>query len=492
MSSTLRRLSELANGTLHNPQDLEISDIGLNSAKLPENGLFAALPGTRTHGASYAAATPASAILTDKDGWDYLHNQGETRPVIEVEDIRAILGQVAAEIYGHASKELTLIGVTGTAGKTTITYLLEAGLAHLGVPTGVIGTTGTHIKGQKVDTPLTTPEAPMLQQLFRHMVEEGVTHVVMEVSSHALSLGRVNGCDFDVAGFSNLSQDHLDYHPTMEDYFQAKATFFRPGSPVEAHQSIICIDDKWGQRMATEVAEHPITVSTEGHVADIQASNIRVDDAGIQHATISLPNTEPIELKLAIPGRFNIANAAIALGCAQAAGLDPAQVAEGIGQVAVPGRMEKIEEGQDFLAVVDYAHKPAAVAAVLDTLRSQISGRLGIVLGAGGNRDHSKRPIMGAEAAKRCELVIITDDNPRDEDPASIRQEMLSGIDTDTEVQEIADRRAAIRAAVAWAQPGDAIVVAGKGHETGQLIAGVTHPFDDREELRAALKEREG
>lgn len=489
MSSTLRRLSELANGILHNPQDLEITEIGLNSAELPENGLFAALPGTRTHGASYAAATPASAILTDKDGWEYLHNQGETRPVIEVEDIRAILGQVSAEIYGHASKELTLIGVTGTAGKTTITYLLEAGLAHLGVPTGVIGTTGTHIKGQKVDTPLTTPEAPMLQKLFRQMVEEGVTHVVMEVSSHALSLGRVNGCDFDVAGFSNLSQDHLDYHPTMEDYFQAKATFFRPGSPVEAHQSIICIDDQWGQRMATEVAEHPITVSIEGHQADIQAHDIYVDDAGIQHARITLP--EPIDLHLGIPGRFNIANAAIALGCAQAAGLDAAKVAEGIAQVAVPGRMEKIEEGQDFLAVVDYAHKPAAVAAVLDTLRSQINGRLAIVLGAGGNRDHSKRPIMGAEAATRCELVIITDDNPRDEDPASIRQEILSGIDGDN-VQEIADRREAIRAAVAWAKPGDAIVVAGKGHETGQLVAGVTHPFDDRAELRAALQEHEG
>lgn len=489
MSSTLRRLSELANGILHNPQDLEITEIGLNSAELPENGLFAALPGTRTHGASYAAATPASAILTDKDGWEYLHNQGETRPVIEVEDIRAILGQVSAEIYGHASKELTLIGVTGTAGKTTITYLLEAGLAHLGVPTGVIGTTGTHIKGQKVDTPLTTPEAPMLQKLFRQMVEEGVTHVVMEVSSHALSLGRVNGCDFDVAGFSNLSQDHLDYHPTMEDYFQAKATFFRPGSPVEAHQSIICIDDQWGQRMATEVAEHPITVSIEGHTADIQAHDIYTDDAGIQHARITLP--EPIDLHLDIPGRFNIANAAIALGCAQAAGLDVAKVAEGIAQVAVPGRMEKIEEGQDFLAVVDYAHKPAAVAAVLDTLRSQINGRLAIVLGAGGNRDHSKRPIMGAEAATRCELVIITDDNPRDEDPASIRQEILSGIDGDN-VQEIADRREAIRAAVAWAKPGDAIVVAGKGHETGQLVAGVTHPFDDRAELRAALQEHEG
>ncbi|RSZ62726.1 UDP-N-acetylmuramoyl-L-alanyl-D-glutamate--2,6-diaminopimelate ligase [Corynebacterium hylobatis] len=494
MENTLSHLARIAGGELvqDSGADPVITSFGLDSSALASDGaLFAAVPGTRSHGATYAAGSPAVAVLTDAAGREILAAAGETRPIIVVDDVRAVLGTVAAEVHAHPSERLTVLGVTGTSGKTTTSYLLEAGLMAAGHKVGLIGTTGTRIDGRAVPTSLTTPEATTLQELFARMVDAGVTHVVMEVSSHALELGRVAGTRFDVAGFTNLSQDHLDFHPTMEEYFEAKARFFDPASPLAADRTVVCVDDEWGRRMA-ERAGDPLTVSTRGNDADVTATQTEVAPTGAQTLHLRLPGHE-LTAGLPLPGDFNIANAAVATAMAFAAGVDPVAFTAGFADVAVPGRMERIDAGQDFLAVVDYAHKPAAVAAVLDTLRGQISGRLGVVVGAGGDRDATKRPLMGAEAARRADLVIITDDNPRSEVPATIRAAVLEGAlaaGTSAEIREIGDRAAAIDALIGWARPGDGVVVAGKGHEVGQLINGVDHHFDDREEVRRALKEK--
>ncbi|QQU92617.1 UDP-N-acetylmuramoyl-L-alanyl-D-glutamate--2,6-diaminopimelate ligase [Corynebacterium aurimucosum] len=497
-STTLKRLAEISGGTVIGDASTSVSSCGLNSAALPPGGLFAALPGTRVHGARFAADTEAAAILTDAEGKRILNDAGEKRPLLVVEDIRAILGAVSAEIYSHPTQKLTILGVTGTSGKTTTSYLLEAGLLHAGYSVGLIGTTGTRINREPVPTSLTTPEAPTLQELFARMVSEGVTHVVMEVSSHALSLGRVQGTRFDVGGFTNLSQDHLDFHPTMEDYFEAKALLF--DGPQAADRSVICVDDEWGRRMAQRAAARPvIRVSTtpQGSDADITGRQLSTEVTGAQQVELTLASGEhagTFEFRLPMPGTFNIANAALATGMAASIGIEPQVFLEGVEKVAVPGRMERVDRGQDFVAVVDYAHKPAAIAAVLETLRTQLegsAGRIGIVVGAGGDRDSSKRPLMGAAAAKGADLVVVTDDNPRTEDPASIRAAVLAGAqeaNPAADIREVGSRAKAIDEVVAWAQPGDAVIVVGKGHEVGQLIGDTVHHFDDREEMARALE----
>ena len=490
--TSLQQLADIAGARIVNPPsaDAPVTFIGLDSQNVEPGGLFAALPGTRVHGATYAFDSAAGAILTDEAGLAIIQQTADRRPVLVVEDVRAILGHVAAEVYGHPSQSFMLLGVTGTSGKTTTTYMLEKGLTAAGCKVGLIGTTGTKIMGRDVATELTTPEAPMLQRLFAQMRDEGVTHVVMEVSSHALMLGRVTGSDFDVAAFTNLSQDHLDFHPTMEDYFQAKALFFEPGSKVRAKRSVVCVDDEWGKRMA-ELAETPVTVATTGD-ADITAELVRIDDQGRQRIQLTADDT--YEFTLPMPGAFNVANAALAAAIAQTAGVELAPFLRGLEQAAVPGRMERIDEGQPFVAVVDYAHKPAAIGAVLATLRGQVEGCIGVAVGAGGDRDSSKRPLMGAEAAKGADFVVVTDDNPRTEDPAAIRAAVLAGAceaGTGAEIVEVGSRGKAIDALVEWARPGDAVIVVGKGHEVGQLVGTQKLHFDDREEMRRAITERQ-
>ena len=490
--TSLQQLADIAGARIVNPPsaDAPVTFVGLDSQNVEPGGLFAALPGTRVHGATYAFDSAAGAILTDEAGLAIIQQTADRRPVLVVEDVRAILGYVAAEVYGHPSQSFTLLGVTGTSGKTTTTYMLEKGLTAAGCKVGLIGTTGTKIMGRDVATELTTPEAPMLQRLFAQMRDEGVTHVVMEVSSHALMLGRVTGSDFDVAAFTNLSQDHLDFHPTMEDYFQAKALFFDPASELRANRSVICVDDEWGERMA-ELAEAPVTVATTKG-ADVTAELVRIDDQGRQR--IQLTADGSYEFTLPMPGAFNVANAALAAAIAQTAGVELAPFLRGLEQAAVPGRMERIDEGQPFVAVVDYAHKPAAIGAVLATLRGQVEGRIGVAVGAGGDRDSSKRPLMGAEAAKGADFVVVTDDNPRTEDPAAIRAAVLAGAreaGTDAEIVEVSPRGKAIDALVEWARPGDAVIVVGKGHEVGQLVGTEKLHFDDREEMRRAITERQ-
>ncbi|GAA5119459.1 UDP-N-acetylmuramoyl-L-alanyl-D-glutamate--2,6-diaminopimelate ligase [Pseudonocardia adelaidensis] len=462
-----------------------VTGVTLRASDARHGDLFAALPGTRAHGADYAAVAVAGgavAVLTDPAGARRPALAGV--PLLVHPHPREVLGALAALVHGDPTAHLRVLGVTGTSGKTTTAHLLEAGLAAAGRATGLLGTVGTHIRGSRLPAALTTPEAPDLQALFAVMAEDGVTDVAMEVSSHALAMGRVAGTRFAVAAFTNLSQDHLDFHRDMEDYFEAKAALFDG----RAEHAVVCVDDEWGRRLAARTPG-AVTVSTGGPAA-WRGVDVHTGPDGTQSFTAVAPDGAQLPVRLQLPGAFNVANAVVALACLDAAGVPAAVAAEGFAGVAVPGRMQRIEQGQPFLAIVDYAHKPGAVAALLDALRPQVPGRLIVVLGCGGDRDRGKRPVMGAAAAARAELLIVTDDNPRTEDPAGIRAEMLAGARAEPgagDLMEIGDRRAAIAAAVASAKPGDAVVVAGKGHETGQEVAGVKHPFDDAAEVAAAL-----
>lgn len=478
-------------------RDVRITGVTLRGQDARGGDLFAALPGSRAHGGRYAAdavARGAVAVLTDDTGVHEIaaHCPGGDLgvPILVHPHPRAVLGEVASVVYGRPSEHLQVIGVTGTSGKTTTTYLVEAGLRSAGRVAGLIGTVGVRIDGRQLPGGLTTPEAPELQALLAVMLEQGVDTVVMEVSSHALTLGRVDGVSFAVGGFTNLSRDHLDFHSTMQDYFDAKARLFDPLSPTRAARSVVCVDDEWGQAMARR-AHRPVTVSATGP-ADWQVEKIRAAGGGAQDFVVVDPAGVHHGVEIGLPGGYNVANGLLAIALLDAVGVSPEQAAPGVREASVPGRLESVNRGQQFLAVVDYAHKPGALGAVLQTLRQQCTGRLAVVFGAGGNRDQGKREPMGRVAAELADLVVVTDDNPRDEDPAAIRAAILAGTaDACGEVVEIGDRRAAIEYAVAWAAAGDVVLIAGKGHEAGQTSKGQTHPFDDRVELAGALEARE-
>ncbi|WP_446221639.1 UDP-N-acetylmuramoyl-L-alanyl-D-glutamate--2,6-diaminopimelate ligase [Nocardia sp. IBHARD005] len=521
LSTSLQAVADLTGATTVAPASTEVTVTGIEqrSNAVRTGDLFAALPGANSHGARFAAdaiANGAVAVFTDAAGAELIGDVAV--PVLVREQPRAVLGELSAEIYGHPSDRLRIVGITGTSGKTTTAYLVEAGLAAAGLSTGLIGTIETRIGGQRVPSALTTPEAPQLHAMFAAMVEQGVDAVVMEVSSHALALGRVDGVRFAVGAFTNLSQDHLDFHAGFEDYFAAKRRLFDADSLVAARTAVICVDDEWGTRLAGDLVD-PVTVSTTGaaasdgaategpawsrsasvsqpadRAATWQVSGDIKTTGGEQEFTAAGPDGE-LTVRLRLPGRYNVANALLAVATCAATGVDPAIAAPALAVVDVPGRMQRVERGQDFLAVVDYAHKPAAIESVVTTLRGHLAeagaGRLAVVLGAGGDRDVAKRPLMGAAAA-RADLLIVTDDNPRTEDPAAIRSAVVAGAHelpaTDRgEIREIGDRAAAIAAALDWARSGDVVLVAGKGHEAGQEIKGVKHPFDDREVVAAAL-----
>ncbi|MBF6239553.1 UDP-N-acetylmuramoyl-L-alanyl-D-glutamate--2,6-diaminopimelate ligase [Nocardia otitidiscaviarum] len=514
-ATSLRSVAELT-GARFAPHDRRSADAALAAAALDDirvtgieqrsnavrpGDLFAGLAGERAHGARFAhdaVARGAVAVLTDAAGADLI---GAIEvPVLVRDDPRAVLGALSSALYGDPSRRLRIIGITGTSGKTTTSYLVEAGLTAAGLRTALIGTIETRIGGVRVPSALTTPEAPQLHAMFAVMVERGVQAVVMEVSSHALALGRVDGVEFAVGAFTNLSQDHLDFHADFEDYYAAKRRLFDPASPVGAATSVICVDDAWGRRLAGELEQrtHIVTVSTT-QPAHWTAADVTAGPGGTQSFTAARGALN-VPVRLRLPGDYNIANGLLAVAVCEAAGVDPAVAAAALGAVDVPGRMQRVDRGQDFLAVVDYAHKPAAVESVIATLRTYLAeqgagGRLAVVVGAGGDRDAGKRPLMGAAGARGADLLIITDDNPRGEDPAAIRAAVRAGADAlpegqRGEVREVGDRAAAIAAAVDWARPGDAVLVAGKGHETGQEISGVKYPFDDREVLAAALSEK--
>lgn len=472
--------------------EARVTGITLSSQRVLPGDLYAALPGSRAHGARYAAGAVeagAVAVLTDAAGAALLedHGLGEV-PTLLVEQPRKVLGALSARVYGEPSGKLRLIGVTGTQGKTTTTRLAESALLDAGHRAGVIGTVGTRIGGHDVKTPLTTPEAPDLHGLFARMVEEGTEACAMEVSSHALVMGRVDGVVFDVAVFLNLGRDHLDFHETVEDYYAAKADLF---TPERARLGIVNIDDEHGRRLAVEARIPVLTYALHDDTADWRATDVELRPDGSSF-TVHGPDGLSFPASSPLAGDYNVSNTLAAL-----AGIHHAYASEEVVRSVatvlakgsgVPGRLERVDEGQPFTVVVDYAHKPDAVEAALGTLRPLTSSRLIVVIGAGGDRDTGKRPIMGEISARLADHVIVTDDNPRTEDPASIRRQVLAGATGGSaSVEEVGDRRAAIVRAISLAEPGDIVVVAGKGHETGQEVDGVTHPFDDREVVRSAL-----
>jgi UDP-N-acetylmuramoyl-L-alanyl-D-glutamate--2,6-diaminopimelate ligase len=472
--------------------DVPVTGVTLRAQDVLPGDLFAALAGATTHGARYAGDAierGAVAVLTDAAGVAAMAAQVRAVPTLVHPAPRSVLGGLAATVYGNPSDRITVIGITGTSGKTTTTYLVESGLRAGGRTAGLIGTVGIRIDGADIPSALTTPEAPALQAMLAAMAERGVDTVIMEVSSHALTLGRVDGTGFAVGGFTNLSRDHLDFHPTMADYFEAKALLFDPDSPLRARTVVVCIDDDAGRAMAARAGD-AITVSAADQPADWRATDVVPMGTGGQEFTVVDPAGVHHRVGIRLPGRYNVANCLVALAILDAVGVSPEQASRGLLETRVPGRLEEIDCGQDFLALVDYAHKPGALRAVLTTLL-QPDRRLAVVFGAGGERDPGKRAPMGEIAAQLADLVVVTDDNPRAEDPAAIRREILAGAAAGggpAQVVEIADRRAAIRHAVAWAGAGDVVLIAGKGHETGQRGASRTRPFDDRVELAQALE----
>ncbi|MFF5709397.1 MULTISPECIES: UDP-N-acetylmuramoyl-L-alanyl-D-glutamate--2,6-diaminopimelate ligase [Streptomyces] len=473
------------------PQAAEISGITHDSRAVRPGDVYAALPGARTHGADFvaqAAGLGAAAILTDPAGAERAAATG--LPVLVVENPRGRMGELAAAIYGRPGEDLLQIGITGTSGKTTTAYLVEGGLRGSGRKTGLVGTVEMRIGDERIKSERTTPEATDLQALFAVMRERGVEAVAMEVSSHALVLGRVDGCVFDVAVFNNLSPEHMEFHSDMEDYFQAKAGLFTPG---RSRLGVVNLDDAYGRRLVAEAGVPVVTFSAEGRTeADWRAEDLVLGSHDSTFTAVG-PDGERIPATAPLPGPFNVANTLAAIATLAAAGLDPKAAAEGVAAVpGVPGRLERVDAGQPYLAVVDYAHKTDAVESVLRSLREVTEGRLHVVIGCGGDRDTTKRGPMGAAAARLADTAVLTSDNPRSEDPLVILSAMLAGAaevpaEERGDVLVEPDRAAAIAAAVSRARPGDTVLVAGKGHEQGQEIAGVVRPFDDRQVLREAI-----
>jgi UDP-N-acetylmuramoyl-L-alanyl-D-glutamate--2,6-diaminopimelate ligase len=467
--------------------DTRVSGVTHASDGVRPGDLYAALPGSRRHGAEFvpaAAAAGAVAVLTDPAGAPAAAAAG--LPALVVPAPRDVLGAVASAVYGDPTRHLTVIGITGTAGKTSTTYLVEAGLRAAGRTPGVIGTVETRLGDLVLDSVRTTPEATDLHAMLAAALEHGVDSVAMEVSSHALAMGRVGGVRFAVGGWTNFGLDHLDFHRDAEDYFAAKARLFDGRCAVE----VLNLDEP---ALRPLIKPDTVTYSAAGDPAATWRAVSLAGEPYAQRFTAVGPDGG-VAAGVALPGRHNIANALLAIAALVAVGVEPAVAAAGVAACpGVPGRIERVDAPGPVLGVVDYAHKPDAIVAVLTALRDVAEsrgGRLICVLGAGGDRDRGKRSLMGSAAAHGADLVIVTDDNPRTEDPAAIRHDVLAGAahgHAPAEVLEVAGRRLAIARAVELAAPGDVIALLGKGHEQGQEIAGEVHPFDDRIELATAL-----
>ncbi|MBT9176505.1 MAG: UDP-N-acetylmuramoyl-L-alanyl-D-glutamate--2,6-diaminopimelate ligase [Firmicutes bacterium] len=439
------------------------------------------------------------------DGHDFVHeaiNRGasgivSTRQVTlpphivwaVVEDGRLALAELAARFFGYPSKRLRVIGVTGTNGKTTTSYLLKNILRQAGRSVGLIGTVQIEVGDRVLPVKFTTPEAPELQGLLRDMADMGASHAVMEVSSHALAMQRVAGVDYSTAVFTNLTQDHLDFHGTMENYFQAKARLFTVPAGITQGTAVINIDDVYGQRLATLSSGQVLRFGL-ANAAEVTATVIRSSASGSTFA-LHTPWGER-EVTIVTPGAHSVYNALAAAGASLAEGASLEDVERGLSLPGVPGRMEPINEGQPFAVLVDYAHSPDGLENVLRAVKGFAKGRIILVFGCGGDRDRGKRPLMGAIAARFADLVVVTSDNPRSEDPLAIVADILAGFAKADEhrIKIEPERRKAIALALSLADRGDVVLIAGKGHETTQVTReGVFH-FDDREEARNALRGR--
>ncbi|HHT72653.1 MAG TPA: UDP-N-acetylmuramoyl-L-alanyl-D-glutamate--2,6-diaminopimelate ligase [Firmicutes bacterium] len=463
--------------------DVDITSIVYDSREAQPGSLFVAVPGFRFDGHDYAAAAVqrgAVALMVERLLPDL------PVPQVVVEDARAALGLVGAAFYGHPSRKLRVIGVTGTNGKTTTTYMIRSILQRAGHTVGLIGTIETVVGNRSSASERTTPESLDLQRILAEMVEEGCDYAVMEVSSHALELKRTDGIAFRCGVFTNLTQDHLDFHKTPEDYFRSKAKLFKQ----VAGFGVVNFDDPKGLSMAAE-SKAPVVGYGVEREAQVRAGDVVVEAKGTAYSLHTPWGTA--RLKLPVTGQFNVYNSLAAAAVCLGEGISLAAVRDGLEALqGVPGRFELIDVGQPFAVIVDYAHTPDGLDNVLRTARAMTAGRVVVVFGAGGDRDRSKRPIMGEIAARLGDLVIITSDNPRSEDPEEICAEIAAGVRRATGSEDYVvepDRRTAIRLAVASARPGDTVLIAGKGHEAYQEIQGVRTHFDDREEARKALKE---
>jgi UDP-N-acetylmuramoyl-L-alanyl-D-glutamate--2,6-diaminopimelate ligase len=473
-----------------NPE-LEICGLDYDSRQIDQGFLFVAIPGFKTDGHNYidaALGRGAVALVVER---------GVSAPqgvvVVKVPDTRLALAQLAASYYGNPSTKMRLIGITGTNGKTTTSYLIEEILQRQGYRTGLLGTISNRIGGKEFSVQHTTPESLELQKLLAQMVDVNSDYAVMEVSSHALALNRVEGCEFDVAVFTNLTQDHLDFHHCIEDYRNAKLSLFvNLGVKVSKSglkYAVVNVDDAEGNRFA---ASTPVEVITYGikQEAMVTAKEIRITPQGASFKGV-LPSQE-VNIKLNLTGRFSIYNALAALAVGWREGIELDQIRDALEAVpGVPGRFELVDCGQDFAVIVDYAHTPDGLENVLSTAREVASGRVITVFGCGGDRDRTKRPLMGEVVARLSDYAVVTSDNPRTEDPLLIIEDILPGIcKTGSKGYEvIPDRREAIQKAMQQAKAGDMVVIAGKGHETYQLVGSAVLDFDDRKVSREILGE---
>jgi UDP-N-acetylmuramoyl-L-alanyl-D-glutamate--2,6-diaminopimelate ligase len=450
---------------------VDITALALDDRLVEPGTLFFCVPGFTRDGhdfAPQAVARGATALVVQRP-------LGLGAPEVLVDDVRAAMAPAAARLHGDPTARLRTVGITGTSGKTTTSYLVRSLLEAHGEPTGLLGTVETIVGGEARPAVRTTPEAIDLQRTFAAMLEAGDRAAVMEVSSHALELHRADAIHWAAAAFLNLSPEHLDFHPDMEAYFAAKRRLFEAQPGVR----VVNADDAYGRRLA----DGAITVGIDG--GNLRATDLRPDPSGTSFRAGGM------QLRVPLPGRFNVLNALVAVAIAQALGVPEATIERALPEATTaPGRFEPVDEGQPFAVIVDYAHKPDALAAVLRAARDLAAdGRVLAVFGAGGDRDRAKRPLMGAAASQAADRVVVTSDNPRNEDPAAIVAEVLEGIDGSADV--VLDRRRAIEHAIGLAEAGDVVVIAGKGHETYQeLEGGRTIPFDDRVVAREALRAR--
>ncbi|GJM16079.1 MAG: UDP-N-acetylmuramoyl-L-alanyl-D-glutamate--2,6-diaminopimelate ligase [Thermodesulfobacteriota bacterium] len=473
---------------------LEVSGISIDSNNVKDGFLFVALRGENTDGHRYidsAVKNGAKALIVEKT--PEINSQEVS--VVQVNDSRAVLAAASANFFRHPTKELTLVGITGTNGKTTITYLLESIWNHEQRKSGIIGTIDYRYGENIKQSSMTTPESLDLMRMFREMRELGVETVAMEVSSHAIDKDRALQCQFDAAVFTNLTQDHLDYHDTMEDYFQVKKRLFSEylaNSKKEKKYSIINIDDPFGARLVKEISGNLVSYSIKNVNSTVYAKTSRITEEGIE-ANINSPIGD-IQINSTLFGEHNLSNILAAVATAVSLGSSKESIERGISNIkSVPGRLEGIENKGGFNVLVDYAHTPDALKNVLQASRPLTKGRLILVFGCGGDRDNAKRPLMGKIGMELSDVLIITSDNPRTEDPEIILDHIEQGVNQASEKEKsyhrIADRTQAIRKAIKTAKKDDTILIAGKGHEDYQIIGTTKHPFDDREIAREALKE---
>jgi UDP-N-acetylmuramoyl-L-alanyl-D-glutamate--2,6-diaminopimelate ligase len=458
-------------GVRGDPPSTEVRGVELDSRLVTEGTLFCCVPGTRTDGHRHAAAAVAAgagSLLCER-----FLSLDVTQVRVASGQVRPAMAAVAASFFDHPARSMTMVGVTGTNGKTTVTHLVRSILEHAGRPAATVGT---------LDGERTTPEAPELQRRLAELRARGHQAVAMEVSSHALSQHRVDGIVFDVAAFTNLSREHLEHHGSMEEYFRAKAGLFE--AP-RARGAVVNVDDAWGRRLADEIEGAGRSVLA---VSRSEASEIRLSVGS------SSFRWHGRAVKVALTGAFNVDNALVAAGVATSLGLDDDLVVAGLASAhPVPGRMQVVSSGPPFAVIVDYAHTPAGLDVALASAREMAGpGRVIVVFGAGGDRDPGKRPEMGLVASRWSDVVVLTSDNPRSEDPTAIIDAIASGVGDQAELAVEPDRARAIRLAVDRAGPGDVVVVAGKGHETSQYLADRVVPFDDRVEVERALADRSG